>query len=85
MVKSRFPSAEMISEGEIKGGVISQNPDYTSRENGVPKTWDDRQSEHQTVGSGSVHGMEEVDWQSPMFNDLTHSKLPRKDHDKIGW
>lgn len=106
MVKSKFPNADMISDGEVKNGVISQNPNYTSRENGRPGQIGypfaalisdadsySKMAKNQGVGEQTVHGMEEVDYESPMYRGLRaaaydddYTKLPcAPTPKKVGW
>lgn len=89
---AKFPSASMIADGEIKNGVISQNPNYTSHENGQsnccsgnPISFGESMKstpQHQMVREGSLHGLEEVTWESPLRTDQL--PLPRNPG-KIAW
>lgn len=87
----KFPQASLIAEGEIKRGVIAQNPDYTSKLDGMPSygfnMLGGSYSDHSTKNNsglmeGSIHGLEEVGWESPLRCD----ELPKpRDPGKVGW
>ena len=66
-MSSKFPNAEMISDGEIRTAV-AQTPNYTSHENGKPRCFGDMLS--QGVGVQTTHGLEEIDYESPMYRGL---------------
>lgn len=69
---SKFPNVKMIADGELRRAV-AQTPNYTSHEDGRPTTFGEMMA--QGVGEQTVHGLEEVDWESPMYRGLM-PKLP---------
>ena len=77
-MKSMFPNAEMISDGEVRTAV-AQTPNYTSHENGRPKSFGEMMKQHQGVGVQTVHGMEEIDYESPMYRGL----MPKRDTNSL--
>lgn len=79
-MKSMFPSAEMISDGEVRTAV-AQTPNYTSHENGRPKSFAEMMKGQncQGVGEQTVHGLEEIDYESPMYRGL----MPKRDSDSM--
>lgn len=74
-MKSKFPCAEMISAGEVKR-AIAQTPNYTARENGRPMTFGEMATQGPPAEQ-TVHGLEEIDYESPMFRGLRMDALPR--------
>ena len=66
---AKFPRPDMISEGEVKNGVIGQNPNYTSNESGRPMPWSGRKVRVQIGEDQATFGLEEIGWQSPMCDE----------------
>ena len=63
---ARFPRPDMVSDGEIQSGVISQSQNVTSRVSGRPYG----STKNQKGEENAIYGMESVGWESPLHGEL---------------